>query len=153
MFYAHGGGGVFTDAILSHGYLAIVAVNLDCVIFNVNYRKGPEVKAPQGSQDYVDAINYVLSKADSYGCDAKKFAACGVSGGGWILCGAANILAKANDSAKIKALFFETAMVSHEARDIPQDQWALYEKPNTYGFDPEILTSIWKMHATDWDKQ
>ena len=110
MIYAHGGGGVFTDATLSHGYLSIVAVNLNCVIFSVNYRKGPEVKAPQGSQDFVDAINYVLSKAGSYGCDANKFAACGVSGGGWILCGAANILARANDIAKIKALFFETPM-------------------------------------------
>ena len=46
--YAHGGGAVFLDAQSYNGLMCHTALNLGCVVFNVDYRKGPEAKAPKG---------------------------------------------------------------------------------------------------------
>ena len=35
--------------------MVVTTVNLDCVVFCVDYRLGPEVKCPTGQQDFVDA--------------------------------------------------------------------------------------------------
>ena len=85
--------------------MAHTAVNLNCVVFNIDYRLGPEVKAPTGQQDFVDAVNHVLASPANYGINPAKTCISGCSGGGWIIVGAANLLAKANDLGKIKAIF------------------------------------------------
>jgi len=46
--YAHGGGAVTLSADVENDLMAHTALNLECVVFNVNYRKGPEAKAPKG---------------------------------------------------------------------------------------------------------
>ena len=51
----------------------------------------------------------------------------GVSGGGWIVVGAANLLAKENDLSKIKAVFVQTGMISNLGRDIPEDKLEIWE--------------------------
>lgn len=96
-------------------------------------------------------MNYVLANAGTYGIDPARVGAAGVSGGGWILIGAANLLAKANDLGKIKALFVETGMLSNSTQDIPEDQWEFYEK--NYGGNPDHMTACYKLHASDWDNQ
>ena len=46
--YAHNGGGFACNARLSNGLMAVTTINLNCVVFSVDYRKGPEVKCPTG---------------------------------------------------------------------------------------------------------
>ena len=96
-------------------------LNLNCVVFNIDYRKGPEVKCPTGQQDFVDAVTHVLSDPAKYGIDATKASLAGASGGGWIAGGAANLMAKANSLHKIKAIFMHTGMLSNESARVPED--------------------------------
>ena len=44
--YAHGGGGFAGTAIQHDLGISYVALNLNCTVFNVEYRLGPEVKCP-----------------------------------------------------------------------------------------------------------
>lgn len=127
-FYAHGGGAFALKADNMVHILSHCAVNLNCVVFNVDYRKGPEVKCPRGQQDFVDAINYVLANGAKYGIDPTKTCMAGASGGGWIAAGAANLMAKANDLAKIKAIFVHTGMLSDSTADLPADKLEPYDK-------------------------
>lgn len=61
--YAHWGGGVCGSAKDLNPQMAITALNLDCVVFNVDYRLAPEAKAPRGQQDFVDATNHIIANA------------------------------------------------------------------------------------------
>ena len=47
-FYAHAGGAVANEASLFNPFLSWTALNLNCIVFNVDYRLGPEFKAPKG---------------------------------------------------------------------------------------------------------
>jgi acetyl esterase/lipase len=47
-FYAHGGGAYALTAKHQNPTMSSTAVNLNCVVFNIDYRLGPEVKAPVG---------------------------------------------------------------------------------------------------------
>ena len=45
-FYAHGGVGFAMSCDYEKPVMSHLCVKLNCVIFNINYRKGPEVKCP-----------------------------------------------------------------------------------------------------------
>ena len=94
--YAHQGGAMSLTAKLYTPLMAITALNLNCVVFNVDYRKGPEVKAPRGQLDFVESIDHIIANKQQYGIDTSKICIAGASGGGWIIVGAANLMAKAN---------------------------------------------------------
>lgn len=74
--------------------MCITALNLNCIVFNVDFRNAPEAKAPKGSIDFVKAIEHVYRNADKYNVDKDKICMAGISGGGWACLGAALILAK-----------------------------------------------------------
>lgn len=88
-----------------HGFAKIQANNMNCVFFNVGFRNGPEVKAPQNQEDFVAVVRHVFENAEDFGVDASKICISGRSGGGWICAGAANLMAKAGDIDKVKAMF------------------------------------------------
>ena len=94
--YAHGGGGFVFDAKTADNMMAVSCLNLDCVIISVDFRNGPEVKCPVGQEDFVDAVNYIFAHPADFasGIDLSRVCLAGISGGGWIVAGAANILAK-----------------------------------------------------------
>ena len=83
--------------------MAVSCVNLGCVVVSVDYRKGPEVKCPIGQQDFVDAVLHIHDNSQIFGINPKKICMAGLSGGGWIVAGAANILEKTSRLGKIKA--------------------------------------------------
>ena len=149
--YAHGGGAFSLTARYTIHHMAYTAINLDCVVFSVDYRKGPEVKAPRGQQDFVDGINHVIANATKYGIDPKKICIAGASGGGWIIGGATNLLVKANDVGKIKAVFMHTGMLSDETQNMPEDKLEVWD--NKYGSTPVMMTAAYKLHATDFENQ
>lgn len=150
-FYAHGGGGWALRAYHVDATMMRTALNLNCVVFNIDYRLGPEVKCPTGQQDYLDAVNHVLANPSDYGIDPEKNCLAGCSGGAWICVGAANLLAKANDLGKIKALFIHTGMLSNSTQDLPEEELKVYEQG--YGGDPHVMTSYYQLHATDIENQ
>ena len=133
------------------GNMVHTACNLNCVVFNIDYRLAPEHKCPGGQEDYLDCVNHGIANADKYGIDKGKVCLAGCSGGGWIIMGAANMLAKANDLGKIKAIFFHTGMVSNETQHLPKEKVEKYE--TVYMSQPEVITSCYKLLSTDWDKQ
>ena len=138
-FYAHGGGGWALTAKHFEPAMATSTLNLECVLFSIDYRLAPEHKCPGGQQDFVDCMNYVLANPDKYGIDPAKTCMAGCSGGGWIVAGAANLLAKSNDLGKVRALFIHTGNLSNAANDVPEDQWEHYDKD--YDYDQHFVKS------------
>ena len=65
--YAHGGGAVFLSAEDNNNLCAEIALNLKCIVFNVDFRNAPEAKAPKGSNDFALAILHVHSNAEKFG--------------------------------------------------------------------------------------
>lgn len=61
--HAHGGCAYLGYAELYNAMMAEHAVKKKCVLFNIDYRKGPEVKCPGGQQDYATAIEHVYNNA------------------------------------------------------------------------------------------
>ena len=64
--YAHGGAAVMTVASDYDDSLAMVACNLNCVVVNVDFRNGPEVKCPTGQHDYRSVVLYILENASHF---------------------------------------------------------------------------------------
>lgn len=93
----------------------------------------------------------MLEHGEEYGVDPQKVCMAGISGGGWIAVGAANLMAKAGDISKVKALFIHTGMLSNETAHFKREELTEYERD--WGNQDLVMTSIYKLHATDFDKQ
>lgn len=118
--YAHGGGGIVGEAKTDgEAVCCYSAVNLNCVVFNVEYRLGPEFKCPRGQMDFICCLKDVIKNQACV--DTSKICIAGISGGGWIVGGASNILAKSGEANLVKAVFMHTGMLSDETGSIPDD--------------------------------
>ena len=51
------------DAESANQLCQVTAVNLNCVVFNIDFRNGPEAKCPGGQEDYLDALKYIHDNA------------------------------------------------------------------------------------------
>lgn len=109
------------DANSATPIMAISCNNLNCVIISVDFRNGPEVKCPTGQQDFVDAVIHIMDNPYKFGIDAGRVCMAGISGGGWIVAGAANLMVKSKEISRIKALFIHTGMLSDECSQISED--------------------------------
>lgn len=112
----------------SHHLMYVIANNLNCVVFNVGFRNGPEVKCPQGQQDFAAVVRYVNKNGDQFGVDPNKICISGTSGGIWIAAGAANLMAKAGDLNIVKAFFLQQGMLSNEMANLNRDNLTDYER-------------------------
>ena len=75
-------------------YLSYMAMNCGVVVYNVDYRLAPGVRAPNNILDFVAVVKHVASQASELGVDPAKIAIAGESGGGYICAGAAVELAR-----------------------------------------------------------
>lgn len=103
---AHGGGAVFMRAHTESGYMSRLAASLDIVIFNIEYRLGPETKCPGGQKDAAEAVKYFHEHAEEYGLDNTKLSLNGLSGGAWIVAGAAILLGREEKHDLVKSHFW-----------------------------------------------
>lgn len=80
--YYHGGGWVIADLDVYDATPRSMAKNLNAIVVSVEYRKGPENKAPAFWDDANAAYRWVLQNAASWGGDPMNIAVAGESAGG-----------------------------------------------------------------------
>ncbi len=80
--YYHGGGFFGGSADIVEQMCKLLVQNLDCLVFNVEYRLCPENHYPQPLDDCFYATRYAYEHAHEYGGDKTKFAVSGDSAGG-----------------------------------------------------------------------
>ena len=149
--YAHGGGAFAFRARDFNNIMSVSCINLNCVVISVDFRNGPEVKCPRGQQDFADAVHHVMNNPTKYRINTNKVCLAGISGGGWIVVGAANLMAKEDKLSKIKALFIHTGMLSDECGRMPEDQLEVYERD--WGQHSRVMSGIYKLHAINYNAQ
>ena len=149
--YAHGGGAVVFDARSWQGAVHLLALMNKCVVFNVDFRNGPEARAPGGQQDMADVTRYLFENGSKHGIDPNRMVMGGASGGAWITLGAANLLAKSGELSPIKALFLGCPQLSDETSRI--DESELTDGDKCWGRQHLQVTSIFKLLASDYERQ
>lgn len=112
---AHGGAAIMCRANSESGYMSRLAASLDIVVFNIEYRLGPETKCPGGHKDCVAAVKYFHEHAEEYGLDNTKLSLHGQSGGAWIIAGAAILLGREDQHDLIKSHFWLFPQLGWEA--------------------------------------
>ena len=68
-----------------------VAMACNCVVFNVETRFAPEYKCPIPQMDFYDALRHICDNSKKFRVDSDKLCTMGMSGGAWIVLGAAKI--------------------------------------------------------------
>lgn len=126
--WAHGGGGITTEAKDYHLLCSKTCYNLDVVIISVDFRNAPENKAPIGQQDFVDSLLHILDNPGKFGIDPNRVGIGGRSGGGWIAAGAMNLMIKAGQANKVKALLICTGLLSNEVSKVAEDELLWHEQ-------------------------
>lgn len=145
--YAHGGGGVALSAQTVSGPLRCFAVDLDLMVFNVDYRLAPETKCPNNIKDFYYAIKYVKENAEQLGVDPNRISIGGDSGGGYICLGAMVLLAEAG----------ETDLVKLALPGIPMVDDYCFSDPLCMTLEERIshksMRKMWKLIANDFESQ
>lgn len=78
--------------------------------------------------DFVSVVRHVLKSGEQHGVNTQKVCIAGISGGGWIAVGAANLMAKAGDLCKIRGLFLHSGMISNETYNLKKEELKDYER-------------------------
>ncbi|MFL6843470.1 MAG: alpha/beta hydrolase [Allosphingosinicella sp.] len=102
LLWMHGGGYVLGDASQELPILQLTAMEQDCLIVSVDYRRAPETPFPGSLEDNYAALLWLYRNAESLGVDPKRIAVGGDSAGG----GHAAMLAiAARDRGEVPVLF------------------------------------------------
>jgi len=88
------------------------AVEADVTVISIDYRKGPESPFPSQIHDAYAAVLAVISKAQDLGIDPAHVGVFGESAGGYVSIGVAMMLAKNDQSDKIRFHNPQTPMVT-----------------------------------------
>jgi len=103
LVYLHGGGWV-AGSPKTHNKLAHRFAEGGYLVFNVDYRLGPEHPFPAAFDDCVDAICWAARTAPEYGGDPSKLAVGGDSAGGNLTAASVAALADATDAPNVAAV-------------------------------------------------
>ena len=80
----HGGGFLFGTLSSEDAICSRLAINVQAVIFNVNYRHTPEYTYPIAWNDAEDALSWVCENASTIHGNPAKIIAGGISAGAWL---------------------------------------------------------------------
>ena len=103
LVYLHGGGWV-AGSPKSHNKLAHRFAEGGVLVFNVDYRLGPEHPFPAAFDDSVHAIRWAADVASVYGGDSARLAVGGDSAGGNLTAAAVAALADEPDAPTVSAV-------------------------------------------------
>ena len=67
MVYAHPGGSILGSAELFIPEACWIAVECNCFVFNVDYRKSPEISFIDGQNDFDHALLHIYENDKKYG--------------------------------------------------------------------------------------
>ena len=126
--WAHGGAGIYGDAITDNGGLSNLATLNDVVCFNVNYRLAPEHKSPAGAKDCIATLKYVIENCKKYGVNPEQVAMGGSSGGGYVTMVASILLARDKKASLVKTLILVAPMLGRNLEDEPEHLVPSWEK-------------------------
>lgn len=146
--YAHGGGGVAMSADDFDVLLKFYAVQLNVVVFNVDYRIAPETKCPNNVKDFYEVIKYVSQNTESLSVDPSRVVIAGDSGGGYICLGAMVLLSETDESDLVKLGIVGVPMVDDYCFS---DELAMtVEERSSAGF----MRKVWRdLIAADFEEQ
>jgi len=125
--YAHSGGACTLSALECIDECHRYATYWNCICFSVDYRKGPEVLAPRGQLDFMEALDYVATNAETYGVDVGKICIGGRDGGGWICMGACIQYIDMNKINPAKCQFLISPMVFEALPNTPDSDLEPWE--------------------------
>ena len=78
----HGGGFTLGKATDDARWSTALVLEVDAVVVSVDYRLAPEYPFPTAVEDGVDAIHFLVERAEELGLDVRRFALSGFSAGG-----------------------------------------------------------------------
>lgn len=128
LVFAHPGGAVTMTAEENNQLMIRWAHMYKCLVFNVDYRLGPETKAPGGQRDFMQAFLHLYENASKFKVDKNKIGIMGDSGGGHIVLGAAYQLILQNKSHLPRLMILRHSQLRNEMSHIPNDQLGHHEK-------------------------
>ena len=155
IIYFHGGAFIFGNAADFDYQASLKAVTCDSVVFNVDYRSAPEVKAPKGILDCIAAVHFIFEELLArFNVDLKRLCLNGESSGGYLAVGTAMELAKTGEADRIKLLVPDVPAISAHwitPDDGSPTHWSRNEVMKASG-DGGHLETV-KMLCHDWKQQ
>ncbi|MGM9833845.1 MAG: alpha/beta hydrolase [Candidatus Limisoma sp.] len=146
LLYLHGGGwtfgsinscGRFCNAIAADGRIKVIALD---------YRLAPEHPYPDGLNDCVDAVNYIITHADELHIDVNRITVGGDSSGGNLALATA---LTENCRGKIESLLLFYPVT--KAYDDGSESWQAYG--NGFGLDAEIMDAFNRAYTLNVDSR
>jgi len=104
LYYIHGGGLVVGDADNMIAVCENYAVNMQCVVVNVDYRLAPEYPYPAGLEDCYAGLQWFVDNAADLKTNPEHIVVAGISAGGGLVA-ALTLLARDRKGPKIAAQF------------------------------------------------
>ena len=80
----HGGGFFFGTLSSEDATCSRIAIDVECVVINVNYRHSPDHVHPTPYYDSEDGIKWIHSHASAFGGDSSRIVVGGISAGGML---------------------------------------------------------------------
>jgi len=85
VFY-HGGGFVYGTLDSEDAACSRIVAAMDIIVFHVSYRHAPRHPFPEAHNDALDAFNWIMENADTFGGDLGNVVVGGVSAGANLAC-------------------------------------------------------------------
>jgi acetyl esterase/lipase len=146
--YAHGGAAVAGSVNHSRSIARGISIDMNVVVFSVNYRVAPEAKCPTNIKDFYDVVKYISKNAKKLKIDPKKIVIGGESGGGYVCLGAMVLLAEHGETDMVKLAIPCVPMVDDYCFSDPLCMTVEERKSHL------TMRKIWKdLVAEDYEKQ
>ena len=94
-----------------------MALQMNCVVVQPDYRLAPEHKMPTGICDFEASFHFFHANAEKYGFNAHRMCLAGESGGALIALATAIRLAQTGQTDKVRTLFLQDPMVAMQATE------------------------------------
>jgi acetyl esterase/lipase len=138
LVYFHGGAFVAGDLETEHDRLLSLALETDCAIVSVDYRRPPEAPFPAPAEDCYAAVCWVSAEAAALGLDAERIAIGGSSAGGTLAAVTAMMCRDRQGPAPVLQLLLYPAL------DDALDSRSFQRYPRTSAWHIEDSHHMWR---------
>jgi acetyl esterase/lipase len=144
--FAHQGGGLMFDMemFLLEGFRT--AVLFKTPVFFVDYWKD-NIKAPMGSKDFADVIEFINNNSIKYGIQKDHITVGGAGAGGWIVLGALHELIARKNEKIVETAFLISPIVDEKLSKLEPQHLAFWEEKWV-----NYNKGFFQLMATDYQK-